>query len=55
MKHIKGKHFHTGIQVLLTFKVMLLTPISSTNILSRPTGPRELFTILAIADAAVTE
>lgn len=28
--------------------------MSSTSILSRPTGPRELFTMLAIADAAIT-
>lgn len=56
MKHTKWEHFYTGKQPLLTLvKVTLLTPISSTNILSRPTGPRELFTILAIADAAVTE
>ena len=33
----------------------ILTPTSSTSILSRPTGPRELFTILATANAAVTE
>jgi hypothetical protein len=31
------------------------TPISSTNILSRPTGPKELFTMLAIEQAAITE
>lgn len=31
-----------------------LTPMSSTNILSRPTGPRELFTMLAIDAAAMT-
>lgn len=30
------------------------TPMSSTNILSRPTGPRELLTMLAIAAAAMT-
>lgn len=30
------------------------TPISSTNILSRPTGPKELFTILAMEQAAIT-
>jgi hypothetical protein len=28
--------------------------MSSTNILSKPTGPRELFTILAIEAAAMT-
>lgn len=28
--------------------------MSSTNILSNPTGPRELFTILAIEAAAIT-
>lgn len=28
--------------------------MSSTNILSRPTGPRELLTMLAIDDAAMT-
>lgn len=31
-----------------------LTPMSSTNILSRPTGPRELLTMLAMDDAAMT-
>lgn len=31
------------------------TPTSSTSILSRPTGPNELFIMLAIADAAITE
>lgn len=30
------------------------TPMSSTNILSRPTGPRELLTMLAMDDAAMT-
>lgn len=30
------------------------TPISSTSILSRPTGPKELFTILAMEQAAIT-
>jgi len=30
------------------------TPISSTNILSRPTGPNELFTMLAMEQAAIT-
>ena len=32
-----------------------LTPTSSTNILSRPTGPKLLFTMLAMDDAAITE
>lgn len=32
----------------------VLTPMSSTNILSRPTGPRELLTMLAIDAAAMT-
>lgn len=31
-----------------------LTPISSTNILSKPTGPRELLTMLAMELAAIT-
>jgi hypothetical protein len=31
-----------------------LTPISSTNILSKPTGPKELLTILAMEAAART-
>ncbi len=30
------------------------TPMSSTNILSRPTGPRELLTMLAMDAAAMT-
>jgi len=29
--------------------------MSSTSILSKPTGPKELLTILAIAQAAITE
>jgi len=29
--------------------------MSSTSILSRPTGPRELLTMFAMANAAVTE
>lgn len=33
---------------------VILTPMSSTNILSRPTGPRELLTMLAIDAAAMT-
>lgn len=37
-----------------TLKNMWLTPMSSTNILSRPTGPRELLTMLAIDAAAMT-
>lgn len=39
------------------YKIQLntLTPMSSTNILSRPTGPRELLTMLAMDDAAMTE
>ena len=32
-----------------------LTPTSSTSILSRPTGPRELLTMLAMETAAITE
>ena len=32
-----------------------LTPISSTNILSNPTGPKELLTMFAMAVTAVTE
>lgn len=32
-----------------------LTPMSSTSILSKPTGPRELLTMFAIAVTAVTE
>jgi hypothetical protein len=35
-------------------KMNKLTPISSTNILSKPTGPRELLTILAMEAAART-
>ena len=31
------------------------TPISSTSILSNPTGPRELFTIFAMEAAPITE
>ena len=34
--------------------VMRTSPISSTSILSRPTGPRDDFTMLATANAAVT-
>mmetsp|Transcript_36845 Transcript_36845/g.86038 ORF Transcript_36845/g.86038 Transcript_36845/m.86038 type:complete len:265 (-) Transcript_36845:61-855(-) len=34
--------------------VMVTSPMSSTSILSRPTGPREDFTMLATAAAAVT-
>lgn len=33
---------------------VILTPMSSTNILSRPTGPRELLTMFAIDAAAMT-
>lgn len=33
---------------------VILTPISSTNILSRPTGPSELLTMLAMDAAAIT-
>lgn len=33
----------------------IFTPISSTNILSNPTGPKELLTILAIEAAARTK
>ena len=32
----------------------ILTPMSSTNILSSPTGPKELLTMLAMEDAAMT-
>ena len=34
---------------------MQRTPMLSTSILSRPNGPRELFTIFAIVCAATTE
>lgn len=34
--------------------VIVTSPTSSTNILSRPYGPKELFTIFAIANTAVT-
>ena len=34
---------------------ILLTPISSTNILSKPTGPNELFTMFAMEQAAITK
>jgi hypothetical protein len=40
--------------IALNIIIMKLTPISSTNILSKPTGPKELFTILAIEAAART-
>ena len=33
----------------------ILTPMSSTIILSNPTGPKELLTTFAIAAAAITE
>ena len=35
--------------------VIVTSPTSSTNILSRPYGPKELFTIFAIANTAVTK
>lgn len=35
--------------------MFMLTPISSTIILSNPTGPKELFTTFEIAQAAITE
>lgn len=35
--------------------VTVTSPISSTNILSNPTGPKELLTMLAIDDAAMTK
>lgn len=38
----------------MSIDIILLTPISSTNILSKPTGPNELLTIFAIAFAAIT-
>mmetsp|Transcript_46536 Transcript_46536/g.149379 ORF Transcript_46536/g.149379 Transcript_46536/m.149379 type:complete len:200 (-) Transcript_46536:305-904(-) len=34
--------------------VMVTSPMSSTSILSRPTGPRDVLTMLAIARTAVT-
>jgi len=34
--------------------VMVMSPMSSTNILSSPHGPKVFFTILAIAKIAVT-
>lgn len=34
--------------------VTVTSPISSTNILSNPTGPSELLTMLAIEEAAIT-
>lgn len=34
--------------------VMRTSPMSSTSILSRPTGPREVLTMLEMARAAVT-
>lgn len=40
--------------LVVSKKEDLLTPMSSTSILSKPTGPSELFTILAIEAAAVT-
>ncbi len=41
--------------IKLILKVLdLFTPISSTNILSKPSGPNELFTILANDAAAIT-
>ena len=36
-------------------KNMQRTPILSTSILSRPNGPRELFTIFAMVCAATTD
>ena len=38
----------------VVFQKERLTPISSTSILSNPTGPKEVFTILAIDWAAMT-
>jgi len=43
---------HTIIK--LTSFVINTSPISSTSILSRPTGPKDVLTILATANAAVT-
>lgn len=34
--------------------VTVTSPTSSTSILSKPTGPRELLTMFAIDDAAIT-
>lgn len=34
--------------------VIVTSPMSSTSILSKPTGPRELFTMFAIDAAAIT-
>ena len=38
----------------INYQEKMLTPMSSTSILSKPTGPRELLTMLAIEDAAMT-
>lgn len=35
--------------------VTVTSPISSTSILSNPTGPKELFTMFAMEHAAITE
>lgn len=35
--------------------VTVTSPMSSTNILSNPTGPSELFTMFAIDEAAITK
>ena len=44
---------HTILYKLTSF-VINTSPISSTSILSRPTGPKDVLTILATANAAVT-
>eukprot|EP00733_Pompholyxophrys_punicea_P002379 Pompholyxophrys_punicea_v1_NODE_1808_length_545_cov_30.157143.p2 type:complete len:113 gc:universal NODE_1808_length_545_cov_30.157143:60-398(+) len=43
-----------NLRIVAPSLVTVTSPISSTSILSRPTGPNELFRMFAMATAAVT-
>jgi len=43
-----------GMKASLPSLVTVTSPMSSTSILSRPTGPRDVLTMLAMAVAAIT-
>ena len=45
---------HLKQSIKYIFRILNVTPMSSTNILSRPTGPSELLTMFAMEDAAMT-
>ena len=47
-------YHHRPIRLKITAIINSLTPTSSTSILSKPTGPREVLTILATERAAIT-